>query len=115
MWEYRKFKYLLSWNQTGLGTLACKFLNNLSWTPEKTLTGEWPVREQKVFLQFSVIGTPGEEGYYGKIKLLDRGAFKDLDCAMMVHPNGVNTKARAAALNCLWYVSHRIMNCKVTP
>jgi amidohydrolase len=34
-----------------------------------------------------VIGTPAEEGGGGKIKLLDTGAFSDVDVAMMVHPS----------------------------
>ncbi|MEW6142099.1 MAG: M20 family metallopeptidase [Chloroflexota bacterium] len=34
-----------------------------------------------------VMGTPGEEGGGGKIIMVEQGAFKDLDCAMMVHPS----------------------------
>lgn len=33
-----------------------------------------------------VFGTPAEEGGGGKIELLDRGAFADLDLALMAHP-----------------------------
>lgn len=33
-----------------------------------------------------VIGTPAEEGGGGKLILLDRGVFSDVDAAMMVHP-----------------------------
>lgn len=33
-----------------------------------------------------VYGTPAEEGGGGKIEMLDRGAFRDLDFAMMAHP-----------------------------
>jgi amidohydrolase len=33
-----------------------------------------------------LIGTPGEEGGGGKIKLIDAGAFEGLDAAMMFHP-----------------------------
>lgn len=33
-----------------------------------------------------VLGTPGEEGGGGKVKLLEAGAFEDVDVAMMVHP-----------------------------
>jgi amidohydrolase len=33
-----------------------------------------------------LIGTPGEEGGGGKIKLIDAGAFKDLEAAIMFHP-----------------------------
>lgn len=34
----------------------------------------------------TVMGTPAEEGGGGKITLIDRGAFSDVDVAMMVHP-----------------------------
>lgn len=34
-----------------------------------------------------VIGTPAEEGGGGKIKLIQGGAFKDIDAALMVHPS----------------------------
>jgi amidohydrolase len=33
-----------------------------------------------------ILGTPAEEGGGGKIELINRGALKDVDCAMMVHP-----------------------------
>jgi amidohydrolase len=33
-----------------------------------------------------LLGTPGEEGGGGKIKLLDAGAFAGIDAAMMFHP-----------------------------
>jgi amidohydrolase len=32
-----------------------------------------------------VIGTPAEEGGGGKIKLIQGGVFRDVDCAMMIH------------------------------
>jgi amidohydrolase len=32
-----------------------------------------------------VIGTPAEEGGGGKIKLIEAGVFRDVDCAMMIH------------------------------
>jgi amidohydrolase len=32
-----------------------------------------------------VIGTPAEEGGAGKVKLMEAGVFKDVDCAMMIH------------------------------
>ena len=35
-----------------------------------------------------LIGTPAEEGGSGKVKLLDRGAFDDVNFAMMMHPSG---------------------------
>ena len=34
----------------------------------------------------TVMGTPAEEGGGGKVKLIDNGAFKDVDIAMIVHP-----------------------------
>jgi amidohydrolase len=33
-----------------------------------------------------IVGTPAEEGGGGKVFLLDRGAFDDVDAALMVHP-----------------------------
>ena len=33
-----------------------------------------------------LLGTPAEEGGGGKVELLNRGAFSEVDCAMMVHP-----------------------------
>ncbi|MGD9142925.1 MAG: M20 family metallopeptidase [Dehalococcoidia bacterium] len=38
-----------------------------------------------------VIGTPGEELAGGKAIMADRGAFDDVDAAMIVHPGGGNT------------------------
>jgi amidohydrolase len=35
--------------------------------------------------RIQVIGTPAEEGGGGKVKLIRGGAFKDVDCAMMIH------------------------------
>ncbi len=46
-----------------------------------------------------VIGTPAEELYGGKIIMADRGAFNDLDMAMMVHP-GTTDIATTEALAC---------------
>jgi len=34
-----------------------------------------------------VLGTPGEEVFGGKIDMVKAGAFKEIDVAMMVHPN----------------------------
>ncbi|GAA3645690.1 M20 family metallopeptidase [Nocardioides ginsengisoli] len=41
-------------------------------------------------LTIEVYGTPAEEGGGGKIELLERGAFRDLDLAMMAHPAPVD-------------------------
>ncbi len=38
-----------------------------------------------------VIGTPGEEGRGGKIRMAENGAFGNVDAAMMVHPGDYNT------------------------
>lgn len=38
-----------------------------------------------------VIGTPGEELYGGKGIMAERGAFDNVDMAMLVHPSGENT------------------------
>jgi amidohydrolase len=38
--------------------------------------------------QIVVLGTPAEELYGGKVTMAQRGAFADLDAAMMVHPGG---------------------------
>jgi amidohydrolase len=37
-----------------------------------------------------IMGTPAEEGGGGKVYLADRGAFDDVDAAMMVHPGGAD-------------------------
>jgi len=46
-----------------------------------------------------VVGTPAEELYGGKTIMAERGAFDDLDMAMMVHP-GVYDTATSRALAC---------------
>ncbi len=46
-----------------------------------------------------VIGTPAEELYGGKAIMADRGAFDNLDMAMMVHP-GAHDAATTQALAC---------------
>lgn len=44
-----------------------------------------------------VIGTPAEETIGGKIRMLDKGVFDDVDIAMMAHPS-TETVVRAKAL-----------------
>ncbi len=44
-----------------------------------------------------VIGTPDEELHGGKVKMAEKGAFDDIDVAMMVHP-GVSDTATTRAL-----------------
>lgn len=34
----------------------------------------------------TILGTPAEEGGYGKIRMIENGCFKNIDIAMMVHP-----------------------------
>jgi amidohydrolase len=46
-----------------------------------------------------VIGTPAEELFGGKAIMLNRGAFRDLDAAMMIHPEDHDT-AISYALAC---------------
>jgi len=46
-----------------------------------------------------VIGTPAEELYGGKIIMANRGAFNDLDIAMIVHP-GTHDNATTQTLAC---------------
>ena len=41
-----------------------------------------------------VIGTPGEELYGGKVIMAERGAFANVDMAMMVHPAGRSMTTR---------------------
>lgn len=41
-------------------------------------------------IQLRLVGTPAEEGGGGKIVLLERGAFDDVDAALMVHPGPVD-------------------------
>lgn len=53
-----------------------------------------------------VIGTPAEEGGGGKIVLLDRGAFTELDLALMAHPAPVDVaEARPFAVT-HWHVQY---------
>jgi len=50
--------------------------------------------------RLAVIGTPGEEGGGGKIRLLDAGAFDEVDAVLMFHPADrtlVTRRALAAA------------------
>lgn len=46
--------------------------------------------------EISIIGTPAEEGGAGKVLLLERGAFDDVDYALMMHPSsgGANLVGR---------------------
>ncbi len=46
-----------------------------------------------------IIGTPAEEIYGGKAIMADRGAFNNVDIAMMVHPGVYNTATTQALAN----------------
>ena len=41
---------------------------------------------QKLGGRVRILGTPAEEGGGGKVYMIERGAFEDIDAAMMVHP-----------------------------
>ncbi|MBP1326253.1 amidohydrolase [Leucobacter exalbidus] len=57
-------------------------------------------------LTVEVIGTPAEEGGGGKIELLERGAFRELDFALMAHPAPVDVaEARPFAVT-HWHVQY---------
>jgi amidohydrolase len=43
-----------------------------------------------------VYGTPGEEGDAGKAQMVEKGAFTDLDAAMITHPGGGNQVVEGA-------------------
>lgn len=43
-----------------------------------------------------VMGTPGEEGFGGKIDMVKGGAFKEIDMAMIVHPDTRNVSTLEA-------------------
>ena len=47
-----------------------------------------------------VIGTPAEELYGGKVTMVERGAFDNIDAAMMVHPGSHNATV-TPALACI--------------
>lgn len=54
-----------------------------------------------------VFGTPAEEGYGGKIEMLDRGAFEGLDLAMMAHPAPVDVVRAEPMAVAHWEVTFR--------
>ncbi|MGO1538744.1 MAG: M20 family metallopeptidase [Leucobacter sp.] len=57
-------------------------------------------------IAIEVIGTPAEEGGGGKIELLERGAFTELDFALMAHPAPVDVaEARPFAVT-HWHVQY---------
>lgn len=50
--------------------------------------------------RLTVMGTPAEEGGSGKVKLIEKGAFDDVDLAMMVHPYCCNILRPNFLANC---------------
>ena len=54
----------------------------------------------------AVIGTPAEEVYGGKAIMAERGAFKGLDAAMMVHPGSRNSVLTGALACTTLYVEY---------
>ncbi len=57
-------------------------------------------------LTVEVIGTPAEEGGGGKIVLLDRGAFRELDLALMAHPAPVDVAEARPFAVAHWHVRY---------
>ena len=54
-----------------------------------------------------VIGCPGEEVGGGKVTLVDKGVFKDVDIAMMVHPSNENrVYSTSLAIDAIKFVFH---------
>lgn len=57
-------------------------------------------------INIEVIGTPAEEGYGGKIELLDRGAFAELDFALMAHPAPVDVAEAEPFAVAHWHIRY---------
>ena len=57
-------------------------------------------------LTVEVIGTPAEEGGGGKIELLERGAFTELDFALMAHPAPVDVAEAEPFAVTHWHVEY---------
>lgn len=53
-----------------------------------------------------VVGTPAEEGGGGKIELLERGAFANLDLALMAHPAPVDVAEAKPFAVTHWHVQY---------
>ncbi len=54
----------------------------------------------------TIMGTPDEESKGGKVYLIEKGAFENIDLAMMVHPSPVN-ELKMAALACVdWKITY---------
>ncbi|WP_336658514.1 M20 family metallopeptidase [Leucobacter sp. USHLN153] len=57
-------------------------------------------------ITITVIGTPAEEGGGGKIELLERGAFTELDFALMAHPAPVDVAEAEPFAVTHWHVQY---------
>lgn len=57
-------------------------------------------------LTVEVIGTPAEEGGGGKIELLERGAFAELDFALMAHPAPVDVAEAEPFAVTHWHIQY---------
>ena len=53
-----------------------------------------------------ILGTPAEEGGGGKVLMIDRGAFDDVDVAMMVHPAGLDLTEPDVIAIATWRVEY---------
>jgi amidohydrolase len=60
----------------------------------------------EVGLTVEVIGTPAEEGGGGKIELLERGAFRELDFALMAHPAPVDVAEARPFAVAHWHIQY---------
>jgi amidohydrolase len=71
----------------------------------------------EVGLTVSVLGTPAEEGGGGKIAMLERGLFDDVDAAMMVHPAPYDDPAPSmlAAMHVTFRYTGREAHAAATP
>lgn len=60
----------------------------------------------EVGVTVEVIGTPAEEGGGGKIELLERGAFRNLDLALMAHPAPVDVAEARPFAVAHWHIRY---------
>ena len=56
--------------------------------------------------RLTVLGTPAEEGGGGKIRLIEAGAFDDVDVAMMVHPAPLDLSEADVIAIATWQVDY---------
>ncbi|AZT95841.1 MAG: M20 family metallopeptidase [Brevibacterium aurantiacum] len=61
---------------------------------------------EELGISVEVIGTPAEEGGGGKIELLERGAFTNLDFALMAHPAPVDVAEAQPFAVTHWHVEY---------